>query len=215
MRDQISEPTRVITPILFGIVFTVVFAFAFGEVPAEWLSKFFAAQLALIMLLAAQLSLAQSLDTERHDLIFAVLRTYPVRASAWYWAKVTTLFLSCLVMTVPLALMTVLIYGLDLTILFDLRIIGTVVVAMIGLAALGVILATLTAQAQGRQVLYALLFFPLCAPVAIGLSQGLLCVLDATAGADMFTSWLGLLAGFGVIYGAIGNVLFAELTHGD
>lgn len=215
LRDQISEPTRVVSPLLFGIVFTVVFSFAFGEVPAEWLMRFFAAQLSLVVLLAAQMSLSQSLDSERQDFIYNLLRTYPVRASAWYWAKVSALTITCLIMTIPLGLMGILIHGLDFSSLANQQVIGPVALATFGLTNLGVVLATLTMQSQGRQVLYALLFFPLCAPVAIALTQCLLCALGASADPEMFRSWLGLLGGFSVIYGAIGSVLFAELIYGD
>jgi len=80
---------------------------------------------------------------------------------------------------------------------------------------LGVMLAALTMQASGRQLLNALLLLPLATPILLSFVQVLAACLGDTNTATGLSAWLGLQLVFNVVYGTVCSVLFAELVASD
>ena len=84
---------------------------------------------------------------------------------------------------------------------------ATCLVATVGIAAAGTLLGALVAGVRARETVLPILLLPVLAPVLIGATRAFDDALGSVA-VDGW-SWLGLLAGFGVI-----NVLLGALSYG-
>ena len=84
---------------------------------------------------------------------------------------------------------------------------ATCLVATVGIAAAGTLLGALVAGVRARETVLPILLLPVLAPVLIGATR----VFDDALGSVAVDgwSWLGLLAGFGVI-----NVVLGALSYG-
>ncbi|MFM9084210.1 MAG: heme exporter protein CcmB, partial [Actinomycetota bacterium] len=88
----------------------------------------------------------------------------------------------------------------------------TIVVATAGLGFVGILYGGLAAGARGRETLLPLLLLPVVAPVLIGATRAT----EAAFGAGGATvsegwPWVGLLAVFAVVFGAVGSLAFGPL----
>ena len=84
---------------------------------------------------------------------------------------------------------------------------ATCLVATVGIAAAGTLLGALVAGVRARETVLPILLLPVLAPVLIGATRAFDDALGSVA-VDGW-SWLGLLAGFGVI-----NVVLGALSYG-
>jgi heme exporter protein B len=94
---------------------------------------------------------------------------------------------------------------------FSWAVIGIALLALAGLASLGVLLSAMTLKANSRQILYPLLYFPLTTPVLLAAIQSSILILQKGAFPDTARPWVGLLLGFDAIYLTLGILLYPEL----
>ena len=164
-------------------------------------------------LLALQLSFSRIFEPDRQDRVFDQIRTYPIHAPAWYCAKyllVLTLGGSTLV---PTMLFGAFLNQSEKNPLFSWSVVMVGILALAGLAAIGVLLATMTLKAQSRQILYPILYFPLTTPVLLAAVNASELILQHSGFNEQSTPWLWLLIGFDVIYVTLGVLLYPELVE--
>ena len=163
-------------------------------------------------LLAGTLALARTFEPEfQHEALRGILMT-PVWRGAIYLAK-------WLVLSLSLTFFAALLW-LALTLFFQPRLLGdpwTLSAALaggiLGFTALGTLLAALTAETRGRDLLLPLLFFPLLTPIlllSVQLTDSIL------GGATLLErgTWLLLLLGLDGIFLLLGLLLFEIVLEG-
>jgi heme exporter protein B len=208
---QVEVRTReiVYTMVIFAVLVVLVFSFAFvreGQAPPDvaagilWIATAF----------AGTLGLGRALDREREgDTLRALLLT-PVPRTAVYLGKLGAIVVYMLLCEAVVAPLVMLLFDAPFAAragtLAALLLLGT-----LGFAAVGSLFAAMLLRARSRDVLLAIVIYPLTVPVIIGgvLGTSALCQVppqDATA-----HLWLRLLAVFDVVFVTLSLWIFEPL----
>jgi heme exporter protein B len=213
---ELSDKERLLSPVLFAMTLLLLFSFAMGNLDESLRTRIYTAQSFLTAFFALQLSFSRLFEPEQRDSVFDLMRTYPISHAAWFLAKYTLLLILGGLILVPTMVFGAFLQQTVRTPLLHLPVFGVAFLALAGLAALGLLLSVMTLKANGRQILYPLLYFPLTTPVLLAAVQASLLYMDhAALDAIQQTtaqSWLGLLAAFDVIYFTLGLLLYSELV---
>lgn len=212
LRAEFADKERLVSPVLFSITMLLLFSFALGELDASLKARVYLAETFLTAFFALQLSFSRLFEPDRQDRVFDLMRSYPVSHTAWFLAKYTLVVLLGLAVLAPTLLFGAFIHHTDKAPVFSWMVCGIAVLALLGLAALGVLLSAMTLKAHSRQILYPLLYFPLTTPVLLAAVQSSLIYLETGQSTTSVRAWLGLLASFDVIYFTLGVLLFTELV---
>lgn len=212
IKSELSDLERLISPLLFALTILIMFSFAIGEVDPDVRIKFFVAQIFLTTFLALQISFSRVFEPARTDKVFDLLRTYPISYTSWFMAKYVLVILLGLTVALPTILIGSILAGSALANVSVWGLIPVAALAIMGLSALGVLLAAITMKAQARQILYPLLYFPMTAPVLLTSIQVSLTYLETGKFTSATDSWFLLLGSFDVIYVTLGILLFSELV---
>ena len=211
LRGELSDKERVASPILFALTILLIFNFAMGEIDSAYRVELFVAQAFFTALMALQICFSRVFETDRNDRVFDMMRVYPVSHGAWFFAKYTLVLVTGALILVPTILLAGFFHQTAKQSFVDPFVIGVALLALAGLAAIGVLLSAMTLKAGARQILYPLLYFPLTVPVLLGAVQCCLLHFDQTDRSESINSWLALLGCFDVIYLTLGYLLFGEL----
>ena len=212
LRTEFADKERLISPILFSVTMLLLFSFALGEMDPSLKARVYVAETFLTAFFALQLSFSRLFEPDRQDRVFDLMRSYPVSHTAWFLAKYTLVMLSGITVLVPTLLFGAFIHHTDKAPVFAWTVCGIALLALAGLAALGVLLSAMTLKANSRQILYPLLYFPLTTPVLLAATQSSLIFLENGGATAPLKAWLSLLTGFDVIYFTLGVLLFTELV---
>jgi heme exporter protein B len=190
--------------LMFGILVLVVFIFAFESRgldksmvgPGElWVAFSFAAILGL------NRSLAMEID---NDCLQGLLLA-PLGRGELYLGKVASNF--AFMMIAELVVLPVFFLLNNLT--FDLRFLGIVGVSILGtlgIAAVGTILSTISANTRMKEVMLPILQIPLTVPVVIAAVEATSQILNNDK--PEISAWLTILAGFSIVYLTISYLVF-------
>jgi len=211
VRAELADLERLVSPVLFAVTLLLLFSFAMGEVTDALRIKVYLAETFLTAFFALQLSFSRLFEPDRQDRVFDLIRTYPVSHTAWFLAKYTLVVLLGLATLVPTLVFGAFLNATQKLSLFSWSVCGVALLALAGLAALGVLLSALTLKANSRQILYPLLYFPLTTPVLLAAVQASSLILE-NGSADTLKGWLQLLLAFDTIYFTLGILLFTELV---
>ena len=212
IRAELADTERIVSPVLFAITLLLLFAFAMGEVDASLRVRVYLAETMLTALFALQVSFARLFEPDRQDHVFDLLRSYPVSHTALFLAKYSLVLILGFLTLAPTLLFGAFLNQTAKQPLFSWGVVGISLLALAGLAALGILLSALTLKANARQILYPLLYFPLTAPVLLAAVQSSQLYLEAAKLTPDVRSWLGLLVAFDCIYITLGLLLFTELV---
>ena len=190
--------------LMFGILVLVVFIFAFESRgldksmvgPGElWVAFSFAAILGL------NRSLAMEID---NDCLQGLLLA-PLGRGELYLGKVASNF--AFMMIAELVVLPVFFLLNNLT--FDLRFLGIAGVAILGtlgIAAVGTILSTISANTRMKEVMLPILQIPLTVPVVIAAVEATSQILNNDK--PEISAWLTILAGFSIVYLTVSYLVF-------
>ena len=181
---------------MFGILVLVIFNFAFEPSGAEraliapgtlWVAFSFAAILGL------NRSLAIEIDNEcLQGLLLA-----PIGRGDLYLGKVASNFTFIMIAELIVLPVFVVLNNLHFNLQF-LEIAAIACLGTFGIAAIGTILSTISANTRMREVMLPVLQIPLTVPVVIASVEATAQVL--TGETQGISSWLYLLAGFSIVY---------------
>lgn len=200
MRTEFAAMERLLTPLFFGAIVLLLFAFTIPEPPPELRIRMFVAQALVSTFFALQITLSRAFETESQDRVFDMIRTQPVDAVAFIFAKFFHVLLvggSTLIMT---SVFSIVLQGQPMGLFSDGILWGFGFMMLAGLSGLGVLLAAITLRAQARQILFPLLYFPLSTPVLIASSEGLCRWMERPIWDETIRGWFIMLAAFDVIY---------------
>jgi heme exporter protein B len=190
--------------LMFGILVLTIFMFAFGAGgldkglvgPGElWVAFSFAAILGL------NRSLAMEID---NDCLQGLLLA-PIGRGELYLGKVASNF--AFMMIAELVVMPVFVILNNFS--FDLRMLEVAAIAglgTLGIAAVGTILSTISANTRMKEVMLPILQIPLTVPVVIASVEATSQVLNSDS--PQISTWLTILAGFSIVYLTVSYLVF-------
>jgi heme exporter protein B len=190
--------------LMFGILVLVIFNFAFEPSSVEraliapgtlWVAFSFAAILGL------NRSLAMEID---NDCLQGLLLA-PLSRGDLYLGKVAGNFIFILIAEVIVLPVFVILNNLRFNLQF-LEIAGITVLGTLGIAAIGTILSTISANTRMKEVMLPVLQIPLTIPVVMSSVEATSMVL--TGETKQISSWLYILAGFSIVYLTLSYLVF-------
>jgi len=216
IRVELANLERLLSPILFSTTILILFFFAFSPMDQEVFVKVYIAQTFLSMFFALQIGFARIFEPDDQDDAFTLLRTYKPIPEAWFLSKyiVITLF-GVLVISSTMGLSIFFNQSINISVA-SWSVFLVAILALLGIAALGLLLSAMMLKADAKQILYPLLYFPLTTPVllaAVQCSQEIL--INNMSLSELLSSWLGLLLVFDAIYIILSTLLFGELVKSE
>ncbi|MBM3718897.1 MAG: hypothetical protein FJW53_08025 [Actinobacteria bacterium] len=210
---RIEANSRVLTNQVapFSAVVMVMFAFALDN---DGILQRVAPGLVWLAVLFSMLVVVQrGFSVETADGALDSLRVAGVDPAAIFWGKAVALMAQLAALEALLMATAIILYNssLDGAAAVVLAVV-TIVVATAGLGFVGILYGGLAAGARGRETLLPLLLLPVVAPVLIGATRAT----EAAFGAGGATvsegwPWVGLLAVFAAVFGAVGSLAFGPL----
>ncbi len=200
LKIDFAAKERLITPVFFAAIILLLFSFTIPEQPPEMRSRIIIAESLLAVFFAMQIALSRTFESERLDRVFDHIRVSPINSSAFIFAKMFHVFIVGGCITLFTLGLSLVLQGQDVSIAFDPVVLGGCFLTLLGLSGLGVLLAGITFRADGQQVLFSLLYFPLSVPVLLCSSEGLVQWLDTRRWDDTMRGWSTMLIAFDAIY---------------
>lgn len=158
---------------------------------------------------AGTLGLNRAFATEKDRGSFDGLLLAPVDRNVIYFGKlIGTLIFMLIVEAVTIPVFTVL-YGINL---FHPQLFGVVLLGSLGYAAVGTLLACMTAQTRTRDLLLPILLFPVTIPVVIAAVKATAGVLVQAEWAEL-SPWINLLLVYDTIFLAVALMVFDYLLE--
>jgi heme exporter protein B len=158
---------------------------------------------------AGTLGLNRTFAAEKDRGSFDGLLLAPVDRSVIYFGKlIGTLVVMLVVEAITIPIFTIL-YGISL---FQPLLFGIVLLGTLGYAAVGTLLACMTAQTRTRDLLLPILLFPVIIPVLIAAVKSTAGVLAGAAWDDL-SPWLNLLLVYDTIFVAVAMMVFEYLVE--
>lgn len=194
----------------FALVVMIMFAFALDN---EGILQRVAPGLVWLATLFSMLVVVQrSFAVETSDGALDALRVAGVSANGIFFGKSLALMVQLFVLQLLLMAVALVLYNVEISGLGVLEALVTMMAATGGLAFVGTLYGGLAAGARGRETLLPLLLLPVVAPVLIGATRATEAAFE-TAGTDISEGWpwIGLLAVFAVVFGAVGSIAFGPL----
>jgi heme exporter protein B len=202
VRRRESVPAMV----LFSVTVFVLFHFGLDRDTVE--GDIATGVIWVTLLLAALLGINRLYVAERDQGGFTGMRLAPVDLTALWLAKAAALFLYLVVLEL-IALPT-----------FDLLLLGPgldgalpellpiLLLADLGLAAVGALVAALAIETRARDLIVPLLLLPLLVPVIIAAAQATEPLLTGRQSPDDLAKWLGFLALYDVVFVLVSVAVF-------
>ena len=194
----------------FAAIVMVLFAFALDN--DGILQRVAPGLVCLATLFSMLVVIQRSFAVESADGALDALRVAGVDPAAIFVGKAVALMVQLFALESLLVFTAIVLYNVSMTPLGLLEAFVTMVTATIGLACVGTIYGGLAAGARGRETLLPLLLLPVVAPVLIGSTRAMESAFQS-GGATVSEGWpwIGLLAVFAILFGAVGTVAFGPL----
>lgn len=189
--------------LVFSILVIMIFYFAL-ELDTQARNDATAGALWITFAFAGTLGLNRSMAIEKDRGCLDGLLLAPVDRSAIYFGKV----ISNLAFMFIVEVITLPAYSLFYSInLFNVGLVGVLLLGSIGYIAVGTILSTMTVQTRTRDVLLPILLFPVVIPVLVAAVKASSGFLQAAEMAEILP-WLNILIVYDVIFIALAFMVF-------
>ena len=196
--------------IFFALSTLLLFSFALGP-DTTFLRRAAGGTLWLALLLSSVLALGESFRVEQENAAMDGLRLAPADARALFLAK--ALANTALLFLVGAIILPVLAALASVSVPLGLgRLAGVLALGCLAISAPGTVYSAIASQARSRDVLLPLLLFPLLIPAVVAAAKATSLVFEGDPMLQ-FDSWVGLLAGFNVVYWSLGFALFPRVVE--
>jgi heme exporter protein B len=199
------------TSAFFGLVCVIMSSISFYEGPRT-AAQVGAGSIWLSTAFASVLSLSRTWQRERQDRAFDALIVSPLSHSAIFMGKAIGMFVFLLAVEAVVVPSAVVLFNIDLG-RFALGLFAIVLAATPGIAAAGALFGVMTVHTKARDLVLAIVLFPLLAPTllaAVGATRDLL---DGQPLA-VLEGWFKVMLIFDVAFLAGGLTLFGPLADG-
>jgi heme exporter protein B len=190
--------------LMFGILVLVIFMFAFDGTGLDK-SLLGPGQLWVAFSFAAILGLNRSLAMEIDNDCLQGLLLAPIGRGELYLGKVASNFTFMIIAEVIVLPVFFILNNLN----FDQRFLGVAgisILGTLGIAAVGTILSTISANTRMKEVMLPILQIPLTVPVVIAAVEATSQILNSEE--PEISAWLTILAGFSIVYLTVSYLVF-------
>jgi heme exporter protein B len=163
----------------------------------------------MIVLFAGVLVVQRSFSVEGEDGVLDALRLSGLSPASIYLGKVGAITAQLVALEAVLLVAVAVLY--DTTLRGWVLLLGTVVLATLGIAGAGATYGIVGLRLRGAETLLPLLLLPLLAPVLIGATGAFDAALGRSAGPGW--PWAAMLGIFAVVYLSLGALLFRPLME--
>jgi heme exporter protein B len=211
LRVELRTKESVPAMALFAVTTFVVFHFGLGRDTLE--GELAAGVLWITLLFAAILGINRLFVAEREQAGFDGLLLAPIDRNALLAAKACALFVYLLALEV-VAVPTFALFFLDSGFWEALPLLTAVVLlADVGLAVVGALLASIAVNTRARDLLLPLLLLPLTVPVVIAAAAGTEPLLSVPLDTSDTGKWMAVLALYDAVFGLLAYALFDFLME--
>jgi heme exporter protein B len=205
--------TRQSVPAMALFSVTVFVLFHFGLDRNEIEGSLASGVLWVTLLLAAVLAVNRLFAAEREDGALDGVLLAPIDRTAVYLAKAAALFLYLVLLElVALPAFAVLLLGPDLTQALP-ELLAILLLADVGLAAVGALVAGLASETRLREVIVPLLLLPLLVPVLIASANATKPLLMPHPATTDLGKWLGFMALYDMVFVLLAVAVFDFLLE--
>ena len=205
--------TRQSVPAMALFSLTVFVLFHFGLDRNELDGSLASGVLWVTLLLATVLAVNRLFAAEREGGALDGILMAPVDRTSVYLAKAAALFLYLTVLELlALPAFAILLLGPDLLDAFP-ALLAILLLADVGLAALGALVAGLAAETSARDLLVPLLLLPLLVPLLISAAKATEPLLNLHPAAHELGKWLGFLAVYDLVFVFLAVAVFDFLLE--
>jgi heme exporter protein B len=205
--------TRQSVPAMALFSVTVFVLFHFGLDRNEIEGSLASGVLWVTLLLATVLAVTRLFAAERDDGALDGVLLAPIDRTAVYLAKAAALFLYLVLLElVALPAFAVLLLGPDLTGAFP-ELLAILLLADLGLAGVGALVAGLASETRLREVIVPLLLLPLLVPVLIASSKATKPLLMPDPATTDLGKWLGFMALYDMVFVLLAVAVFDYLLE--
>jgi heme exporter protein B len=190
--------------LMFGILVLVIFMFALDGTGLDK-SLLGPGQLWVAFSFAAILGLNRSLAMEIDNDCLQGLLLAPIGRGELYLGKVASNFTFMIIAEVIVLPVFFILNNLN----FDQRFLGVAgisILGTLGIAAVGTILSTISANTRMKEVMLPILQIPLTVPVVIAAVEATSQILNSEE--PEISAWLTILAGFSIVYLTVSYLVF-------
>jgi heme exporter protein B len=205
--------TRQSVPAMALFSVTVFVLFHFGLDRNEIEGSLASGVLWVTLLLATVLAVTRLFAAERDDGALDGILLAPIDRTAVYLAKAAALFLYLVLLeVVALPAFAVLLLGPDLTDALP-ELLAVLVLADVGLAGVGALVAGLASETRLRELLVPLLLLPLLVPVLIASAKATKPLLMPVSATTDLGKWLGFMALYDMVFVLLAVAVFDYLLE--
>jgi heme exporter protein CcmB len=199
LRVEMRSKEILLTMGYFGLLVVLVFALTFfrGDAPISAVS---AGILWAAIAFTGTLGLNRAFEREKEGDCLRALLLSPISRSAIYLGKVIGILAFMLI--VELVVLPAVLFFFNLSIDVDrlLRLLLVVLLGTIGYAVVGTVLAAMLARARAKDVLLAIVFYPLIMPIIVGGVKASTALFESSAYAQELSIWVPMLAFFDGVF---------------
>jgi len=183
---------------LFSLIVFVLFHFGFDRDALD--GDIATGVLWVTLLLATVLAVNRLFATEREQGGIEGLLLAPVDRTALFLAKASALLLYLLLLElIAVPAFAILLLSVDLLPVLP-ELVAILVVADVGLAVVGALVAALAAETRARDLIVPLLYLPLIVPVVIAAASATEPLLTGAQAADGLGGWLAFLGVYDMVF---------------
>ena len=181
--------------IIFAIMVTVVFNFAFNVTP-QLVNVLAPGILWVSFTFAGIIALNRTFTVERNHGSLEGVTLCPISRDSIYFGKMISTLIFLLIMESVLLLIFAGLFNLQVV---SLGLIVPIVLASIGFAAVGTLFAAMSVNTRSREIMLPILFLPVVAPVIIGGVEASINAVSGNASSEVLI-WIRFLAIFDLVY---------------
>lgn len=210
-KDLLAEKrTREIlgTMLVFALTVILIFVFAF-DLSVEMRSKAAPGVIWVTLCFAGTISLNRSMSLEKDREGFDGLLLAPVDRTAIFFGKALVNWVYLLIT----AAIIVPVYALFNNVnLFSWGFAGVILLGTLGYILTGTLLSSLSLQLRSRDMLLPVLLFPVLIPLLLSAVRASTILLQGGTQGELST-WLLLLAGYDLLFAAVGLMVFDKIIE--
>ena len=199
----------VATALVFGVMMVVIFNFALNITP-ETVNVLAPGVLWVAFSFAGVLAMSRAFVAEKEEGCLDALLLCPVSRDSIYFGKMLAMFLFMIIIEAALLPIFAVFFNFSA---FSLTLLGAVVLATLGFAAIGTLFAAVAANIRSREIMLPILFFPLVSPVIIGAVETSSATIGGSSAAVSTGRWLQLMGVFDAVFLVVCPWLFSIVVE--
>ena len=199
----------VVTALVFGVMLVVIFNFALNITPST-VNVVAPGVLWVAFSFAGVLAMGRAFVSEREEGTLDALLLCPVSRDSIYFGKMLAMFLFMIAIEAALLPIFAVFFNFSA---FSITLVGVIVLATLGFAAVGTLFAVVAANVRAREIMIPILFFPIVSPVIIGAVEVTGAAIGGPGSVVSTARWIQLLAVFDAVFLVICPWLFGMIVE--